>query len=112
MKRKRKIRRIKPEFLLIYIIGVYFFSFIFIRNSIILIGYKIQYLKEEYEKLNLENKFLSLKLINMTSFENIEKLALEKNLIFTTPENWCVLKIEEKDENKGYKENILEAREK
>ncbi len=91
----------------ISITGLYLVIYVFLYLKIIYLGYAIEKIKEEYETLNLLNKNYTLQLLELTTPENLEKIANVKSIELENPIDWCFLEI--RNENEKIETKILEA---
>lgn len=106
---KRRNKEIIKRFFRIGTFTGYLIIYVMLYLKIIYLGYKIEELKEKYERINLLNQKYQIEYTKIMSPENLERLAKEKNMNLIVPERWCVIEIEKENEKDIKNKKILEA---
>jgi cell division protein FtsL len=70
----------RKPFLFIILITSSIFIYLWQQNTSTRYAYKVSNLQAEYDKINLENESLKLKINSILALEKMDKVAKEKNL--------------------------------
>lgn len=89
-----KTKRSGEYFKLAIIVIVFFSFYVWQRNFSIKLGYKISEINGRILSLNEENKYLTMKIMDITAMNNLEEIA-KKRLGLVTPKPSDIVVIEE-----------------